>query len=56
MNTLAFQIGDAGGGARRAVAPEPEPLPEREWGLSAWQVVAVVVAIVAACELVGAFG
>ncbi len=32
----------------------PEPLPEREWGLSAWQVVAAVLAIVAACEVIGA--
>ena len=31
-----------------------EPMPEREWGLTAGQVVAVVLAIVAACELIGA--
>jgi hypothetical protein len=47
------------GTERRGVsdtAPEPgrngpDALPDREWGLSAGQVVAVVAAIVAACEL-----
>jgi len=29
----------------------PDILPDREWGLSAGQVVAVVLVIVAACEL-----
>ena len=40
------------------VTPGPDhgggpPLPEREWGLSAGQVVAVVLAILAASELIG---
>jgi hypothetical protein len=30
-------------------------LPDREWGLSAWQVVLVVLAIVAGSELIGVF-
>ena len=34
-------------------APGPEPLPEREWGLSAGQVVVVVLSIIAVCELIG---
>ena len=54
---MAFQ--SSGGGRRSAINTAPEPdrshpeaaLPEREWGLSAGQVVAVVAAIVAACEL-----
>jgi hypothetical protein len=33
--------------------PVPTPLPEREWGLSAPQVVAVVAAIVAISEVIG---
>lgn len=39
--------------------PEPDrgdggpALPEREWGLTAGQVVAAVLAILAACELIG---
>lgn len=43
----------------RFLAEEPHldtgPLPEREWGLSAWQVVLVVLAIVAGSELIGVF-
>ena len=39
-------------------APEPgsgrEPLPEPEWSLSAGQVVAAVLMILAACEAIGA--
>lgn len=31
----------------------PGPLPEREWSLTAGQVVGVVLLIVAACELIG---
>ena len=33
--------------------PRPDPLPDREWGLSAGQVVAVVLTILAVCELIG---
>ena len=32
---------------------ERDPPPEREWGLSAWQVVTAVLLIVAGCELIG---
>lgn len=39
-------------------APEPppgrDPMPEPEWGLSAGQVVAAVLVILAACEAIGA--
>ncbi len=36
--------------------PDPwEPGPEPEWGLSAGQVTALVLAILAACELMGLF-
>lgn len=59
--TFAFQA--AGGGSWRGgagtAAPEPErdpPPPEREWGLSAGQVAAVVLTIIAACELIGLLG
>ena len=34
--------------------PPPQPLPEREWGLSAGQVVVAVVTIVALCQALGA--
>ena len=54
---FAFQPNVA---ADREIARAPEPngppqeaLPEREWGLTAGQVVAVVLAIVAACEVFG---
>ena len=42
---------DQGLGDREAAGPEP--LPEREWGLSAGQVVVVVLSIIAVCELIG---
>ena len=32
---------------------EPGPVAEREWGLSAGQVVAVVLVILAVCEVIG---
>ena len=58
MSLFAFE--PSGTGSRRTVqgAPEPGredggPVAEREWGLSAGQVAAVVAAIVAACEVVG---
>ena len=58
---LAFQA--AGGGSWRgglgSAPPEPErepPPPEREWGLSAGQVVLAVLLIVAACEVIGVLG
>ena len=38
---------------RAAPGPGAGPLPEREWGLSAGQVVVVVLAIIAVCELIG---
>ena len=49
---------DPGGplGPTRTTAPEPggpEAMPEREWGLSAGQVAAAVLVIIAFCELVG---
>ena len=54
----SFQSG--GGRAWDGLGAPPEPgrdpgpaLPEREWGLSAGQVVAVVLAILAACEVIG---
>lgn len=54
---LAFQPSTTGGrNTTRAPEPSnyaPEPLPDREWGLSAGQVVAIVLVIVAACEIVG---
>lgn len=61
MTTFAFQPGSTGSNSSTShPAPEPGregpgPLPEREWGLSAGQVVAVVLAIVAACEVIGAW-
>ena len=36
--------------------PVPDPLPDREWSLSAGQVVAAVLVIVAVCELIGVMG
>ncbi len=64
MSLFAFQTGGSGAPGAGRTAPEPEQppanpgsaLPEREWGLTAGQVVLVVVAIVAACELIGALG
>ena len=54
---LAFQPNTTGGrNTTRTPQPHhhaPDPLPEREWGLSAGQVVAVVLAIIAACEVLG---
>lgn len=60
MTTFAFQPSSTGPTSTSHPAPEPGregpgPLPDREWGLSASQVVAVVLAIVAACELIGAW-
>jgi hypothetical protein len=55
-DVFAFRSSDGHPGhVRTAPQPEPgrEPLPDREWGLSAGQVVAVVLAIVAASELIG---
>lgn len=36
--------------------PGEPGVPEREWGLSAGQVVAVVLAIVVLCEVIGLLG
>ena len=40
--------------SHRPQLEQRDPLPDREWGLSAGQVVAVVLTILAACELIGA--
>ena len=45
-------------GGRLTLDPEPlrsggDPPPDREWALSAGQVTAIVLAILAACELIG---
>ncbi len=55
---FAFQPSDAGRPSVSNTAPDPgrsgpDTLPDREWGLSATQVLGIVVAIVAACELFG---
>ena len=56
---LAFQPTPATGNTTRTPEPgrhTPEGipnLPDREWGLTAGQVVAIVLAIVAACEVFG---
>jgi hypothetical protein len=42
-------------GVREDPWREPEFEAEREWGLSAGQVVTIVLAIVAGCEVVGAW-
>ncbi len=55
---FGFQPSDTGRRGVSNTAPEPgrsgpDTLPDREWGLSAIQVLGIVVAIVAACELFG---
>lgn len=40
-------------GPGHAPGHAPERLPEREWSLTAGQVVAAVLLIIAACELIG---
>lgn len=61
MTILGFQPGTIGPRGL-SQAPEPGrggagpiagPVAEREWGLSAKQVVAAVLAIVVACEVIG---
>jgi hypothetical protein len=56
-DVLAFDSTRNPGGGALHPAPKPGPeltaLPEREWGLSAAQVVAVVMAIVAVSEVIG---
>lgn len=64
MSLFAFQTDGSGAPGTGRTAPDSgqppgspgSALPEREWGLTAGQVVLVVVAIVAACEVIGAFG
>ena len=62
MNAHVFAFSPDPGQDRSRVDRAPEPgadpsmaaLPEREWGLSAGQVAAVVVVILAAAEVIGA--
>lgn len=59
MNGFRPGDGPAWDGTKAASDPEFEhvpALPDREWGLSAMQVLAVVVVIVAVCEVIGLLG
>lgn len=54
MHGLQPRDRQAWGGSDPRPAFEPAPvLPEREWGLSARQTVAIVLAILAVCEVIG---
>ena len=57
MSLFAFETDGAGSDRGSRFAPEPgrrdDALPEREWGLSAGQVAAVVTVILAVSEAIG---
>ena len=57
MSLFAFETNEAGSDRGSRFAPEPgrrdDVVPEREWGLSAGQVAAIVTVIVAVSEAIG---